>query len=163
MKKYMLIFLLISSTAFGQYSDHEKSHIGKDDIAYSRIMLTSELNDARSNPIAYGDGLDIDLSMHSSSKQLTTDRKLQWYAQWYANELLENSERFEHSAMEFPESILWNYDVCTSIEQFIIDKDVPSLGHRKHLLNPDYGFLGIGIAKGWVGEWYRTYVVILTR
>ena len=58
---------------------------------------------------------------------------------------------------------LWNYDICNSIKQIIVDDGVPSLEHRKHLLGCPESKVGIRIAKGKVGRWLSYYVVIITK
>lgn len=162
MKKLLVLLLLISNFSFGQYvslkqAEHEKSHIGSD-IEQEKNMLLNLLNQARENPQTLGKRLDINLSRYKPMQALSSDIELTRYAQWYSEQLLEQAPMFEHSNLDFEESILWNYDVCVSIDQFI-----NSTPHRRHMLDKTNGKIGIGITKGLVGQLYRTYVVILTN
>lgn len=161
MKRLIVILLFITSTVTAQHSHIERWK--NDSLPEFREMLLEELNFARQEPQTYSKSIGIDLSGFAPAKALVVSDTLMHYAQWYAEWLMANPDKFAHSNFPYAESILWNYDVCESIDQFIIDKNVPDLGHRKHLLSQNEGKVGIGISKGWVGYWYRTYVVILTE
>ncbi len=162
MKKLLVLFLFISIFSFGQeMTDHEKSHINPN-VSIERFVMLDELNSARQNPVTYGKNIGIDLSDFKPTTPLIEDKNLNFLASYYAKELLKMAPEFKHSDMPFYESILWNYDPCLSIQQFIVDKGVNNLGHRKHMLNANETKIGIGIAKRWEGQLYRTYVVILT-
>lgn len=176
-KRLIIIFLFISITAFGQTNTedadltaaiiellyHRTTHyeVNGADVDVEKAMILKDINYARANPTTYGRAIAVNLSKYSRMGRLDTLYKLNVNAQWYAEKLLERGpQRFDHSGMP-NEVMLWNYDVCGSIDQFIIDKNVPDLAHRRMLLNPGYTQVGIGVAKGWVGDAYRTYVVML--
>lgn len=159
MKKILILFLLVPFLLSGQslkQLEHEKSHIGSD-IEQEKIMLLNLLNQARKDPQTLGKRLELDLARYSPMQALSSDIELTRYAQWYSEQLLEQAPLFEHSNLDLEESILWNYDVCVGIDQFI-----KSSTHRRHMLDNSNTKVGIGVTKGWVGEWYRTYVVVLT-
>lgn len=132
-------------------------------VELEKLSLLDELNYARANPEAYGLAIDVDLSYIHATMHLEWDKGLARQAQRYSKFLYENEYLVHSGDPRYRESILWNYDVCNSIKQFIIDEDVPSLAHRKHLLDSREIKAGIGISKGRVGRWYCVYVVILTQ
>lgn len=147
----LLFFILVFSASIAVSQDY---HAEKMNLLY-------ELNIARSDPQFYGLSVGVDLSDYQASGELQWDNNLAKEAQRFSKELFDNKTLF-HSTMPFRESILWNYEACNAIRQFIIDAGVPDLGHRKHLLDGSETKIGIGITKGWVGHWNRVYVVILT-
>lgn len=166
MKKLTLLLVFISTLCFSQpMTDHEKIHLTSD-LTEEKIYFLDELNYARQYPSKYGDDIGVNLDMFDSSGILTEDKLLSLFAQDYAEKLLKiggSLEMSSHSKMEYYESILWCYDPCVGVKQFIIDAGVPDLGHRKHMLASSERSVGIGIAKGWVGGYYRSYIVILTE
>lgn len=163
MKKVFILFLLIllvSGLSFGQYAslqqaEHEKSHIGSD-IEQEKIMLLGLLNQARQNPQTLGKRLDINLSEYKPMQALEKDITLSHYAQLYSMQLLDSAPDFEHSKMPYPEIIAWSYDPCKTINQFIL-----SPAHRKEMLDISHTKVGVGLTKGYIGEYFRSYVVIL--
>lgn len=160
MKKLLILFLLVSNLSFGQYASleeqkHEKTHIGSD-VEQEKIMLLNLLNKARQDPQTLGKRLELDLSRYKSMQSLTNDIELTRYAQWYSEQLLEQAPMFEHSNLSYPEIIAWSYDPCKTINQFIL-----SPSHRQEMLDASHTKVGVGLTKGYVGKYFRSYVVIL--
>lgn len=177
MKSLITLLMLISTSIYGQDkphtvyltynqlhkdSEHELSHVNEDEGIHIKYIL-DELNEARANPVVYGKSIDVDLSLFKPMEALSLVEDLSLNAKWYSQRLFDMAPVFEHSHFLFKESILWNYDVCSSVSQFIIDEGVPDLGHRKHMLNRTQTKVGIGVTSGFIGGWHRTYVVILTK
>lgn len=73
----------------------------------------------------------------------------------------------KNKASSFFESIAANYPTGEdAIKTLIIDKGVPSLGHRNHLLglnqwNASLKDIGIGFVKRETGSKYKTYVCVI--
>ncbi len=142
-------------------------------------LLLERLNDARENPLAYGNAIGLDLSYVSPSQPLAWSPLLGLAAQSHA---LDMSTRgyFSHTTPEgvtggqrltnvgfdwsaWGESIAFGFPSAeAALQALIVDAGVPNLGHRSHLLAIDNLFqsqnqIGIGIANASNGTPY--YVI----
>lgn len=149
----MALFLLFSVfQAVGQSSSYSSA-------------IKIELNQVRMSPYNYGSFIGVDLSEYTPVRPLILDVVLERKAQAFAEKLLRNGDLY-HSKMRYNESVLWNYNPFNAIDQFISEEYAMKpgqLGHREHMLNSTDTYVGIGVVGGNVGQYYRYYVVILTK
>lgn len=155
---------------------------GVEPTPYEQLML-EQLNDARSNPAAYGASIGLDLSTVAASQPLAFDPRLIAAARGHSQDMSDNNY-FAHNSLNgenpgqrmadqgFPwsgwgESIAAGYTTTAdALAGLIIDSGVPNLGHRHHLLAMDAIFktqsaVGIGVVFNGSGT-YSNYFTIDT-
>lgn len=136
--KYLLIVLLLTmqNVTAQEYQDS------------IRDIVIKEINFARKHPIKYSKQINIALRPVFWKRKFTSSSKLDSLAQSYA-ELMMKTSKYRHSRMRYNESILYmritNNVAENIVETFIIDLNVQSLGHRKHLLSHNNADIKIGV------------------
>ncbi|MGF1577975.1 MAG: CAP domain-containing protein [Gemmataceae bacterium] len=144
-------------------------------------VLLERLNDARADPVAYGNSIGLDLSYVSPTQPLAFDTRLIAAAQAHSQDM--NDARFfsHYSSTGAPlssrvvaagypelssaESIAAGFATAEgALEALIVDKPIPSLSHRRHLLAIDQAFksldqVGVGIVEGGSGPYVNYFTI----
>lgn len=114
--------------------------------------VLDEINLARNNPYNYGIKYNLNLSYIDNKEPLILDEELSIDCYNWALEMANSNDLKHDESDDNSESIAVTANINNLVNIFIIDKDVPSLGHRHHLLGygEDYKNdtnIGIGIVK----------------
>jgi hypothetical protein len=150
--------------------------------AHEQLFL-EDLNDARANPAAYGQSIGVDLSYIAPSQPLAFNQALIEAARLHSQDM-NGRNYFDHDTPDgvtpeqrvaqagyvgsfAGESIAggtFYTDPALVLHDLIVDADVPSLGHRNHLLsNPPFSTsqseFGIGAALGGSGKYTNYWTV----
>jgi uncharacterized protein YkwD len=165
-----------------QLEELEARHVlsGVAPTAVEQLML-EELNDARTNPPAYGASIGVDLSNVAPSQPLAWDPMLIQAALGHSQDMSARNY-FAHvtpdgvdpggriaaagyGAVSWGESIAAGYtSPAAALAGLITDSGVPDLGHRRHLLAIDATFrdqnaAGIGIVLNGSGTYQDYYTI----
>jgi hypothetical protein len=165
MKKIALILLtLISVTTVAQ-------RIKKKDIEFSSMEEVEQavdyLNKCRTIPGYAEDEVGVTLHPKIVKTSLSLDKKLQKIAEKRVIEMINNNTLSHRTNVKdirglgSAECIAYNFDgnLITTIHQYIIDKGVKGLGHRKTLLYRPWK-KHIGYAGGWYDGKFWTCVLL---
>jgi uncharacterized protein YkwD len=147
-------------------------------------LFLEELNDARANPVAYGQSIGVDLSYIPPSQPLAFDTDLIMAARLHSQDM-SNRAYFSHYTPEgidpdtrmiaagYPSNTYWAESIAAgsgyptpaaALAGLIIDTGVPDLGHRNHLLaygggNAMMQQVGIGIVLNGTGPYQNYYTI----
>lgn len=146
-------------------------------------LFLERLNDARSDPPAYGRAIGLDLSNVAPAPPLAFNSLLIQAAKLHSEDMnrrnfLEHrnpdgedaGQRMHRAGFDWQtwgESIAGGYGYSTveaALRGLIIDNGVPGEGHRRHLLAIDEFYrsqnqVGIGIVQNGSGEWRNYYTI----
>tara|TARA_B110000977_G_scaffold175393_1_gene230101 strand:+ start:26 stop:619 length:594 start_codon:yes stop_codon:yes gene_type:complete len=189
MKKILFaLAVLISFSSFGQENKLVNIFIDK----YEGISAYNFLNDVRSNSESFKDVFPFLKSSNINSEKLIWNETLALVAQRKAFDMADKNY-FDHvdplgyginyyinkAGYKLISAFLKNKkdnnfeslgagydDGISAIKNLIIDKGVPSLGHRKHLLGMgDFWSsgkdIGIGFVRSKNGSMYNTYLCVI--
>lgn len=121
--------------------------------------VLTEINTARANPSIYGTKYNLDLRYIEPSNPLELDEDLSIDCYNWALEMA-NTNTLKHDySDDNNESVAVTPNINNLVNIFIIDKNIPDLGHRHHLLAHGSSYkddtnIGIGIVysnnKYWI-------------
>ena len=144
-------------------------------------LVLERLNDMRADPAAYGQSIGLDLSYVEPTQPLAMNTQLNLAADWHSRDMNDN-RFFGHVSSNglrlgsrisgagfawtsYGESIAAGYATADSVlRALIIDKGIPSLGHRRHLLAIDDVYknlnqVGVGIVEGGDGPYVNYFTI----
>lgn len=160
--KRLITVLLIALTlnSFGQ-------RVKKKDIMFSSMeeveQAVDRLNDLRTIPGLAEQATGINLPDNIVMSTLEIDVELQSVAEKRVIEMIKNNKLTHKTKIKGvgSECICYNYEFCLhgAINQFIVDKGVKYLGHRKALLYQTI-YTKIGYAGGWYNGKFWTCVLL---